>query len=68
MIEVTLTHFEMVSAAIQALMEERPDQHGFEGEDGDGWHIHIEGSCGEMAFAKALGLYWSGTVGTFKWR
>lgn len=29
-------------------------------------HIHIEGSCGEMAFAKATGMYWSGKVGTFQ--
>jgi len=31
-----------------------------------GWQAHIEGALGEMAFAKALGLYWDGSVNTFK--
>lgn len=30
------------------------------------WQQHIEGALGEMAFAKALGRYWSGSVNTFK--
>lgn len=30
------------------------------------WQIHIEGSCGEMAVAKALGIYNPMTVNTFK--
>lgn len=31
-----------------------------------GWHSDIEGACAEMAFAKATGMYWGGTVNTFK--
>jgi len=31
-----------------------------------GWHIDIEGACAEMAFAKHFGLYWDGSVNTFK--
>lgn len=30
------------------------------------WGIHILGACGECAFAKATGRYWSGSVNTFK--
>lgn len=30
------------------------------------WQNHIEGACGEMAFAKAMGWYWDGGVNTFK--
>jgi hypothetical protein len=28
--------------------------------------MHIEGACGEAAVAKALNVFWSGTVNTFK--
>lgn len=47
-------------AAVAAGLE---DKHGF---NGDGWGVHIEGACGEMAVAKALGIYWDGSVNTFK--
>lgn len=39
------------------------DQHGY---SGDGWSEHIEGACGELAVAKALGRYWDGSVNTFE--
>jgi len=26
-------------------------------------HTHIDGACGEAAFAKAMGVYWNGDVG-----
>lgn len=29
------------------------------------WHSHIEGAAGELAVAKALNMYWSGSVNTF---
>lgn len=32
----------------------------------DHWGIHILGACGECAFAKGTGRYWSGGVNTFK--
>ena len=48
---------------MSAIADGRPDQHGFIGE---GWGVHIEGACGEMAVAKALGVYWDGSVNTFK--
>lgn|SRR5262245_13193766 len=34
--------------------------------DDDGWRIHIEGAAGEMAAARALGMYWPMTVNTFR--
>lgn len=39
------------------------DQHGF---DGLGWSEHIEGACGEMVVSKVLGIYWDGSIDTFK--
>lgn len=32
----------------------------------DEWSVHVLGACGECAFAKATGRYWSGGVSTFK--
>jgi|LauGreDrversion4_2_1035121.scaffolds.fasta_scaffold301304_3 hypothetical protein len=40
------------------------DAHGAKSDNG--WDMHIEGACGEAAVAKALNVYWSGTVDTFK--
>jgi hypothetical protein len=39
------------------------DKHGF---DGEPWNIDIEGAAGEIAAAKALGVYWGASVNTFK--
>lgn len=71
MIEVKLSRFEMFMAAsvgirrhIEALSRDLPDRHGFDG--ASGWQVHIEGACGEVAFAKAAERYWSGSVNTFK--
>lgn len=36
------------------------------GMPGAGWTEHIEGACGELAVAKVLGIYWDGSVNTFK--
>ena len=32
------------------------------------WHIDIEGAGAELAFAKAMGWFWDGSVGTFHHR
>jgi hypothetical protein len=40
------------------------DSHGAKSDNG--WDMHIEGACGEAAVAKALNVFWSGTVDTFK--
>lgn len=34
--------------------------------EGLGWNEHIEGAAAEMAFSKIFGLYWDGSVNTFK--
>jgi hypothetical protein len=31
-----------------------------------GWHSDIEGACAEIVVAKALNVYWGGSVNTFK--
>ena len=51
-----------VRRQIASLRKGSPDKHGYEGE---GWNIHIEGACGEMAFAKAMNIYWDGSVNTY---
>lgn len=61
--EVDLAAHVGIRRQIEALKANRPDKHGYQG---DGWSIHIHGAGGEMAFAKAAGLYWDGSVNTFK--
>jgi hypothetical protein len=67
---VTLSPAELISAAqigiirqIEAIRRKLPDKHGYVG---DGWSLHVEGACGELAFAKALNVYWAGTVNVYK--
>ena len=69
-IEITLTWNEAAMAShvgwmrqLAAVKRGLADSHGF---DGGGWTEHIEGACGELAVAKALGVYWDGSVNTFK--
>jgi hypothetical protein len=49
---------------IEALRKGLTDAYGADSEHG--WNMHIEGACGEMAFAKYGHLYWDGSVNTFK--
>lgn len=30
------------------------------------WAAHIEGACAELAVAKVLGVYWAGTIDTYR--
>ena len=71
MIPVTLNWAEMMQAAVvgvvrhaEALKRQLEDQHGLQ-DDGSGWLKHIEGACGEMAFAKAVNVYSALTINTF---
>jgi hypothetical protein len=68
---VELTWGEVRQAAIVAVLRQvanleagRKDAHG--GEAGDGWGKHVEGCCSELAAAKGLGLYWSGSLGVLR--
>ncbi len=65
-----LTASEMVMAAlvgvhrhVAAIKRGLPDKYGM---DGLGWNAHVEGACGELAVAKCMGRFWSGTVNSFK--
>lgn len=69
--DVKLTWHEMLLAStigsrrhIEALRAEKKDSFGFNGETG--WQVHIEGCCGELATAKALNIYWNGSINTYK--
>lgn len=69
-IDVQLTNAELFQGAIvgvfrhiQAISKGLRDKHGFDGETG--WHVHIEGALGELALAKALGVYGGLTAATF---
>ena len=68
---ITLTAMEIMLAAIcgarrhmESLLSRRADAHGADAENG--WTLHIEGAAGEMAFARARGVYWLPTINGFK--
>lgn len=68
---VELTPYEMFLAAqigirrqVEARTKGLKDRHGVDPDAG--WGIHVEGAAGEMAFAKALDRFYSGSVNTFK--
>lgn len=69
-IDVQLEMFEVELAAavglrrqLEALKQGLLDTYGF---TGTGWSEHIEGAAGELAFAKATGRFWNGSINTFK--
>jgi len=68
MIEVTLTDYELAQAAQVGCLRHIADirRNKKPSANPNEWQIHIEGACGEMAVAKAAGLYWGGSVNTFK--
>lgn len=67
--QITLTWQEAAMASevgrlrqLASIKAGRQDRHGFAG---DGWDVHIEGACGELAVAKRLGVYWDGSIDNF---
>jgi len=68
---VTLTDYELVQAAMTGMLRQiSAIKIGYEQDkvkpSGGFWQRHIEGACGEVAVAKAMGKYWGGSVNTFK--
>jgi len=70
MIEVTLAPYEcMLAAQVGIGRQLSAINKGLRmafGLNGPGWNEHIEGAAGEMATAKALNVFWDGSVDTFK--
>ncbi|CAB4197130.1 hypothetical protein UFOVP1304_4 [uncultured Caudovirales phage] len=67
---ITLTPPEMMIASqvgcmrhISAVKAGLTDKHGA---SPGNWQVHIDGALGEIAVAKALDRFWSGSVNTFK--
>lgn len=69
--EVRLEYFEMQMGAKVAVdrklnsIRDRLKQNNYEGGDKE-WTEEVESSCAELVVAKALGLYWDGSVDTYK--
>jgi hypothetical protein len=53
-----------VARQIENLQKGRPDRYGCAMDTG--WQMHIDGAAGEAAFAKYMGIYWSGSLGDLK--
>ena len=69
-VQVALTlaevHFAVTTGAkrqLEAMRMGLKDRYG--AKPSEAWGIHIEGAAGEMAVAKALGIYWQAGVNTF---
>ncbi len=70
MMKIHLASYETMMAVsiggrrqIAAIYKGLKDQHGYEG---SGWEVHINAAGGEIAGAKAMDRYWSGSVNTFR--
>jgi hypothetical protein len=68
--EVTLSWSELLVAYVVAALRQisnikhgKRDRYGASPEDG--FSLHVKGCLGEMAVAKALGIYWCGNLGDF---
>lgn len=68
MMEITLNSYELMQGATAGILRnvasiKEQYNRAFTGRE---WQVHIEGACGEVAVAKAMGRYWGGSVNTFK--
>lgn len=67
--EIKLEHHEISLGAITGVRRQIMclKRRGTAGHDSvkRGWQDHCDGAIGELAFAKYLGVYWGGSVGTF---
>jgi hypothetical protein len=69
-VPVVLTPSEVLQAGVVGVLRNttnkrdgRRDAHGC---DGPGWDQHLEGAAAELAFAKAIGRFWSGNLGRLR--
>lgn len=69
-VDVHLTAYEVwlaasvgVSRQLQNIRMQRTGRYGADNDTTSAWQHHIEGCLGELATAKAYGLYWSGSIG-----
>lgn len=67
---IELEHSEIAHAAITGLMRHLQNlrkgrKHAYGASAENGWAMHIEGACGELALAKHFGCYYAG-VGIFR--
>ena len=63
--EITMGAAVGVARRVRSLAQGLTDSYGYNGED-DVWSREVNGALAEMAVAKHLGLYWDGSVDTFK--
>lgn len=68
--KVRLEKYEMIMAAyvglrrhIEKFDSKLKNNHG---NPRFGWHTNVEGACAELAVAKHFGVYWDGSVNTYK--
>lgn len=71
MIKVCLSYEQLIEASevgclrhIESITRGLTDKHGANPDRG--WQYHVEGACGEKAFAVATNRHWSKSVNTFK--
>lgn len=71
LVRVNLSASEMMAAAligisrhVSAVKRGLRMAHGIDPDNA--WSAHIEGACGEAAFAKAANVFWTSSVNTFK--
>lgn len=69
--DVTLTWSELTTAAMIGVRRQVQNlatgkKHRYGANEDETWSINIDGCCGEMVVAKALGMYWTGNLGDWK--
>lgn len=50
----------------EAILQNKKDSYGFKKSPEESRQIHIDGAIGEVAFAKAMNWFYSGSVNTYK--
>lgn len=64
--EIDLGTFVGKTRFSEARRQGKKDAHGLKKSEKESEQISIDGACGEVAFAKAMNFYYSGSVNTYK--